>query len=140
MEKEDNVSRKWWVVDASGVALGRLATNVASILRGKHKPTFTPHVDVGDYVIVLNASEVDLTGRKPEQKMYYRHSGYPGGLRATAYRDLIKTKPTFVVEKAVRGMLPKNKLGRRMLKKLKVYRGSDHPHEAQQPEPLDLNL
>ena len=138
MAKGNEVTRQWWVVDAAGVPLGRLASHVASVLRGKHKTIFTPHVDVGDHVIVINAAQVELTGHKLEQKMYYRHSGYPGGLKATAYGDLMKKKPEFVVEKAVRGMLPKNKLGRQMFRKLKVYRSSDHPHEAQKPEILEV--
>ncbi len=140
MAKEAEVVRDWWVVDASGIPLGRLATFVAQILRGKHKPTFTPHVDVGDHVIVINASKVVLTGRKRDQKFYHSHSGYPGGLRSTPYGELMDKKPTFVVEKAVRGMLPKNKLGRRMIKKLKVYAREDHPHEAQSPQSLEVQL
>ena len=138
MAKGHEVTRQWWVVDAAGVPLGRLASHVATVLRGKHKTIFTPHVDVGDHVIVINAAQVELTGRKLEQKMYYRHSGYPGGLKATAYGDLMKKKPEFVVEKAVRGMLPKNKLGRQMFRKLKVYRNADHPHEAQKPETMEI--
>ncbi len=140
MAKEAEVSRDWWLVDASGIPLGRLASFVARILRGKHKPTFTPHVDTGDHVIVVNAEKVALTGRKREKKFYYRHSGYPGGIKATPYSELMEKKPEFVVEKAVRGMLPKNKLGRRMFKKLKVYAGEEHPHEAQTPEPLEVEL
>ncbi|MFO7941719.1 MAG: 50S ribosomal protein L13 [Bacillota bacterium] len=140
MAKEAEVSRDWWVVDASDVPLGRLSTFVARILRGKHKPTFTPHVDTGDFVIVVNADKVVLTGRKAEQKFYHRHSNYPGGLKSTAYGELLRKKPAFVVEKAVKGMLPKNKLGRRMAKKLKAYAGPDHPHEAQSPKPLEVEL
>lgn len=140
MAKENEVDRDWWVVDARGIPLGRLASRVAHVLRGKHKPIFTPHVDVGDHVIVVNADKVVLTGRKEEQKIHYRHSGYPGGLKATSYGELMEEKPVFVVEKAVRGMLPKNKLGRRMRRKLKVYAGPDHPHEAQQPQPLEIEL
>ncbi len=140
MAKENEVDRDWWVVDARGIPLGRLASRVAHVLRGKHKPIFTPHVDVGDHVIVVNADKVVLTGRKEERKIHYRHSGYPGGLKATSYGELMEERPVFVVEKAVRGMLPKNKLGRRMRRKLKVYAGPDHPHEAQQPQPLEIEL
>ncbi len=140
MAKDGEVQRKWWVVDASGVPLGRIASRVAHVLRGKHKPTFTPHVDVGDHVVVVNAGEVTLSGRKPEQKMYYRHTRYPGGLKSRSYEELLEEDPEFVVEKAIRGMLPKNKLGRKMVKKLKVYAGPDHPHEAQQPEELEIEL
>lgn len=140
MAKDDEVQRKWWVVDASGVPLGRIASRVAHVLRGKHKPAFTPHVDVGDHVVVVNAGEVTLSGRKPEQKKYYRHTRYPGGLKSRSYEELLEEDPEFVVEKAIRGMLPKNKLGRKMVKKLKVYAGPDHPHEAQQPEELEIEL
>ncbi len=138
MAKESEVDRQWWVVDAAGIPLGRLASQVAHVLRGKHKPIFTPHVDVGDHVVVINADKVVLTGRKKEQKMYYRHSGYPGGLRATPYGELLAKRPEFMVEKAVKGMLPKNKLGRRMGRKVKVYAGPDHPHEAQSPKDLEI--
>ena len=138
MAKESEVDRQWWVVDAAGIPLGRLASQVAHVLRGKHKPIFTPHVDVGDHVVVINADKVVLTGRKKEQKMYYRHSGYPGGLRATPYGELLAKRPEFMVEKAVKGMLPKNKLGRRMGRKVKVYSGPDHPHEAQSPKDLEI--
>lgn len=138
MAKESEVDRQWWVVDAAGIPLGRLASQVAHVLRGKHKPVFTPHVDVGDHVVVINADKVVLTGRKKEQKMYYRHSGYPGGLRATPYGELLAKRPEFMVEKAVKGMLPKNKLGRRMGRKVKVYAGPDHPHEAQSPKDLEI--
>mgnify|MGYP005842083645 CR=1 FL=1 len=134
MAKEGEVERKWYVVDAAGKTLGRLAAEVARILRGKHKPVFTPHVDTGDHVIVINAEKVVLTGEKPQQKMWYRHSGYPGGLKATNYATLMKTRPERVVEKAIVGMLPHNRLGARMAKKLRVYRGADHPHAAQKPE------
>jgi large subunit ribosomal protein L13 len=126
------------VVDAEGKTLGRLATGIAHVLRGKHKPDFSPSVDVGDYVIVVNAEKVQVTGRKLDQKMYYRHSGYPGGLKEISLRDQLAKHPTRVLTHAVRGMLPKNRLGRRMFKKLKVYAGPDHPHQAQQPKPLDL--
>lgn len=136
--KPGEVEREWFVVDAEGKTLGRLATGIARILRGKHKPRYSPAVDVGDYVIVLNAEKVRVTGRKLDQKFYYRHSGYPGGLREISLRDQLAKHPTRVIEHAVRGMLPKNPLGRRMLKKLKVYAGTDHPHSAQQPRPLEL--
>jgi len=140
MAKPQEVVRKWYVVDAAGKPLGRLASEVAKILRGKHKPEFTPHVDVGDYVIVLNADKVVLTGRKLDQKYYRHHSGYPGGLKEIKYRDFLATKPERAVELAVRGMLPKNSLGRAMIKKLKVYRGDQHNHQAQKPEKLELNI
>jgi large subunit ribosomal protein L13 len=126
------------VVDATGKTLGRLATEVARILRGKHKPTFSPGLDVGDHVIVVNAAKIHVTGRKLDQKMYYRHSGYPGGLREITLRDQLAKNPVRVIEHAVRGMLPKNSLGRKMYKKLKVYAGPEHEHEAQKPQPLEL--
>mgnify|MGYP001353014257 CR=1 FL=1 len=129
-------SRAWWVVDAEGQPLGRLASRIASILRGKHKVTFTPHVDTGDFVIVVNAGKVALTGAKLDKKYYYRHSGEPGGFRRELYRHLIERKPEFPIEKAVKNMLPKNVLGRQMLTKLKVYATGEHPHVAQQPKPL----
>lgn len=138
MAKPADVQRKWYVVDAEGLVLGRLASQVASILRGKNKPIFTPHVDTGDYVIILNADKVVLTGNKLDQKVYYKHSGYPGGLKETVYRKLMAEKPEFAVKHAVVGMLPKGPLGRQMAKKLKVYAGSEHDHAAQQPEKLDL--
>ncbi len=134
--KREDVDREWYVVDASGQTLGRLASRVARILRGKHKPVYSPSVDTGDYVIVVNAERIHVTGRKLDQKIYYRHSGYPGGLREITLRNLLQKHPTRVIEHAVRGMLPKNRLGRRMFKKLKVYAGPDHPHAAQQPKPL----
>jgi large subunit ribosomal protein L13 len=134
--KREDVEREWYVVDASGQTLGRLATRVAHVLRGKHKPVYSPSVDTGDYVIVVNAERIHVTGRKLDQKMYYRYSGYPGGLKEITLRSLLQKHPTRVVEHAVRGMLPKNRLGRRMFKKLKVYAGPDHPHAAQQPKPL----
>jgi len=136
--KPQEVERKWYVVDAQGKTLGRLATQVASILRGKHKPIYTPHVDCGDYVIIINAEKVFTTGRKLDQKKYYRHSGYPGGLREITLKDQLRKFPERVIELAVKGMLPKNRLGRAMYKKLKVYKGENHPHAAQQPEPLEL--
>jgi large subunit ribosomal protein L13 len=136
--KPEDIQRDWFVVDASGQTLGRLASKVAQIVRGKHKPIYSPSVDVGDYVIVVNADKVRVTGRKLDQKKYYRHSGYPGGLKEVSLRRMLEEHPTRVIEHAVRGMLPKNRLGRKMLKKLKVYAGAGHPHEAQQPKPLEL--
>nr|WP_230869814.1 MULTISPECIES: 50S ribosomal protein L13 [Halanaerobiaceae] len=138
MAKPDQVERKWYLVDASDKTLGRLATKVADILRGKHKPSFTPHIDTGDFVIIINAEKIKLTGKKWDQKKYYRHSGYPGGIKETTYKDLVKKKPELIIEKAVKGMIPHNKLGRQVVKKLKVYAGSEHPHQAQQPEELEL--
>ena len=135
--REQDIQRDWYVVDAQGETLGRLATRVATILRGKHKPNFTPHVDCGDYVIIVNAEKIHVTGQKMVQKKYYRHSGYPGGLREVALRDQLQKFPNRVLEHAVRGMLPKNKLGRQMFRKLKVYAGPDHPHQAQQPKPWE---
>jgi len=136
--KAKDVQREWRVVDATGQTLGRLATQVAYILRGKHKPIYSSSVDTGDYVIVVNAEKIHVTGRKLDQKIYYRHSGYPGGLKTVTLRNLLQRHPTRVIEHAVRGMLPKNRLGRRMFKKLKVYAGPDHPHAAQRPRPLEL--
>ncbi len=133
-----DIERRWYVVDADGAVLGRLASEIAKILRGKHKPIFAPHVDTGDHVIVVNARGVRLTGGKENEKVYYRHSGYPGGLREIGYARLLAERPALAVEKAVKGMLPKNRLGREMITKLKVYAGADHPHEAQQPSPLAL--
>jgi len=130
------IDRRWHVVDADGKVLGRLAARVATLLRGKHKPSFTPSIDVGDFVIVVNAAGVRLTGRKAQQKMFYQHSGYPGGLKATAYEVLLRRRPERVVTEAVRGMLPKTRQGRQLIKKLKVYRGGQHRHQAQQPMPL----
>ena len=136
-KRSDNLE-KWCVFDANGAVLGRLASTVAQRLRGKHNPLFTPHVDTGDHVIVINADKIVLTGRKMDQKNYYRHSGYVGGLKSLTAKQLLERRPEHLVVHAVRGMLPKNKLGRRTLKKLKVYAGEDHPHQAQQPEPLEL--
>lgn len=136
--KAGDVTRQWHVIDATDMVLGRLASHVATLLRGKHKPTFAPHVDTGDFVIVINAEKVALTGQKLAQKIDYRHSLYPGGLRATAYGDLVQSDPRRVIEKAVKGMLPHNKLGREQLKKLKVYAGSEHPHAAQQPIAFEI--
>jgi len=133
-----DIERRWYVIDASGAVLGRLASEVAAILRGKHKPIFAPHVDTGDHVVVVNASGVRLTGGKEEKKVAYRHSGYPGGLTETKYSRLLAKRPQYAVEKAVRGMLPKNSVGRAMLSKLKVYAGPEHPHRAQSPQPLSL--
>lgn len=139
MAKPHEVERKWFVVDAEGKTLGRLASEVAKILRGKHKPIYTPHVDTGDHVIIINAEKVFLSGRKLDQKMYRRHSGFPGGLKEMTYRKLMSEKPELAVFKAVKGMIPHNRLGRQMIKKLRVYRGPEHPHQAQQPEVLELN-
>lgn len=138
--KLSDITRKWLIVDADGVPLGRLASRVAQLLRGKHKPIFTPHMDTGDFVIVINAEKAKLTGEKLEKKMHYRHSGYIGGLKAIDYATLMREKPTFVVREAVKGMLPHNKLGRAMLKKLKVYAGPDHPHRSQKPETATLDV
>ncbi len=136
--KPADVDRAWYVVDAEGQTLGRMSTQVAAILRGKHKPGFSPSVDCGDYVIVINADKIRVTGQKLDKKIYYRHSGYPGGLKEISLRNQLIRFPTRPVELAVKGMLPKNKLGRKMFKKLKVYVGTEHPHEAQQPVPLEL--
>ena len=136
-KRSDN-PQKWYVFDANGVVLGRLATQVAHRLRGKHNPLFTPHTDTGDWVIVINAEKIVLTGRKLDQKMYYRHSGYIGGLKQMTAKELLEKKPEELVRSAVKGMLPKNKLGRRLFKKLKVYTGNAHPHEAQQPEVIKI--
>ena len=136
--EEALAARRWYLVDAEGRIAGRLATQIANILRGKHKPTFTPHVDGGDFVVVVNAAKVRLSGRKLENKIYYRHSGYPGGLRKTTAGRVLRERPERVLRSAVVGMLPKNRLGRRLATKLKIYRGADHPHAAQQPERLAL--
>jgi large subunit ribosomal protein L13 len=136
--KPGEVDRTWHVIDAEDVVLGRLASNVATLLRGKHKPTFAPHVDTGDFVIIVNAEKVVLTGNKRDQAFAYRHSGYPGGLRKQSFGELLETKPERLLEKVVKGMLPKNKLGRAQGKKLKVYAGPDHPHAAQQPKPFEI--
>jgi len=136
--KPHEIKREWFVVDAQGQTLGRLATRVATILRGKHKPIYTPHVDCGDYVIVVNADKINVTGQKLDKKLYYRHSMYPGGLRQVSLRRQLQIHPDRIVEAAVRGMLPKNRLGRKMFKKLKIYAGPDHPHQAQQPKSLEL--
>ncbi|OKL46048.1 50S ribosomal protein L13 [Boudabousia marimammalium] len=136
--KPEDADPKWYVVDATDVVLGRLASHVAVLLRGKHKPTFAPHMDQGDFVIVINADKIALTGNKADNKFAYRHSGRPGGLTAVSYRELLATRPERAIEKAVRGMLPKNKLGRAQMRKLKVYSGSEHPHAAQMPETYEI--
>ena len=140
MAKKEEVDRQWYVIDATGKPLGRLASQVATLLRGKHKPIYTPHVDTGDHVIIVNAENVALTGKKLDQKIYYRHSGYPGGIKAIKYRNFMEKSPERVIEKAVKGMLPHNALGRQMFKKLKVYKGSTHPHKAQQPKTFDFDV
>ena len=137
--KPEDVQREWLIIDATDIVLGRLASHVAVLLRGKHKATFAPHMDMGDFVIIINAEKIALTGAKLEQKKAYRHSGYPGGLTATSYSELLEKHPTRAVEKAVRGMLPKNSIGRAQLSKLKVYTGAEHPHAAQQPKPYTLS-
>lgn len=137
--KESEIVRQWWVVDAEGLVLGRLAAQVAHILRGKHKATFTPHLDTGDHVVIINASKVKLTGAKLEQKIWYRHSGFPGGLRELGYSKLMAERPALVVEKAIKGMLPHGSLGRKMSTKLNIYAGGEHPHQAQKPQPLVLS-
>jgi large subunit ribosomal protein L13 len=136
----NDIERAWFVVDAEGETLGRLATRIAHVLRGKHKPTYTPNLDVGDYVIVVNADKIEMQGRRAEQKLYHRHSGYPGGIKAVPFLSMMEKKPTEVVERAVKGMLPSSKLGRAMSTKLKVYAGPEHPHAAQQPQPLPDHL
>jgi large subunit ribosomal protein L13 len=136
---KENTEYKWYVVDATDKVLGRLASQIAKILRGKHKPEYTPHFDAGDYVIVTNAEKIKVTGKKVQDKVYYRHSGYPGGIKETTYEKLQQKDPTRIIEIAVKGMLPKNPLGRDMLSKLKVYAGSEHPHTAQQPTEINLD-
>jgi large subunit ribosomal protein L13 len=136
--KKEEIQRNWYVVDAEGQTLGRLASKIAPILKGKHKAIYTPHLDCGDFVIVVNAERVRVTGRKLDQKFYHRYSGYPGGLSSINLRDQLATHPERVLQAAIRGMLPKNRLGRQMIKKLKVYAGDSHPHQAQQPRPLEL--
>jgi len=137
--KAGDITRQWHVIDATDVVLGRLASQAAILLRGKHKPTFAPHVDTGDFVIIINADKVVLTGSKAQQKRAYRHSGFPGGLKSRTYVEMLDQFPEKAVEKAVRGMLPKNTLGRQQLSKLKVYRGAEHPHAAQQPKPFEIS-
>lgn len=138
MQKKEEVVRNWYVIDAEGISLGRVAAKVANVLRGKHKPTYTPNIDCGDYVIVVNASKVNLTGDKLNKKVYYDHSGYTGGLRERTAREMIENYSTEMVERAVKGMLPKNRLGRQMFKKLFVYEGAEHPHAAQQPSVTEV--
>jgi large subunit ribosomal protein L13 len=138
--KPGDIHRAWHVVDATALPLGRLASEVAQILRGKHKPTYAPHMDTGDFVVIVNADKVAVTSDKSQSKIYYRHSGYPGGIKAETFESLIERRPEAVVERAVKGMLPKNKLGRQMARKLKVYAGPDHPHEAQMPQPLVFDI
>ncbi len=138
MQKKETVTRNWYVIDAEGKPLGRVASKAAVVLRGKHKPTYTPHIDCGDYVIIVNASKVLLTGNKMEDKKYYNHSQYPGGLRIRTAKEMVERYPEEMVEKAVKGMLPKNRLGRSMYKKLFVYAGENHPHMAQKPEEMDI--
>jgi len=134
----DVIERRWWVIDAQGMTLGRVASKVAPLLRGTHKAYFTPHLDTGDYVIIVNADKIHVTGKRMDQKTYYRHSGYPGGLKSLTLRELMEKVPNRALKLAIKGMLPKGPLGRRMYKKLKVYAGADHPHQAQQPQVLDL--
>lgn len=138
--KPSDLTREWWVVDATDLPLGRLASEVAKLIRGKHKPTFAPHVDGGDHVIVVNASKVAITSGKSQEKIYYRHSGFPGGIKAETFESLLARRPEQVIERAVKGMLPKNRLGRKMASKLKVYGGPDHPHQAQKPQTLELPI
>ena len=136
--KKEEVVKKWYVIDAKDKVLGRVATRAASILRGKHNPRFTPHVDMGDNVIILNADKARLTGSKAQNKMYYRHSGYPGGLKETTYSEMMKKDPTFAMRNAIKGMLPRNRLGRRQLLNVKIYAGENHPHQAQKPELIEI--
>ncbi len=136
--KESEIKRRWYLVDAQGQILGRMACRIADVLRGKHKPCYTPNVDAGDFIIVVNAEKVTVTGKKAQQKVYQSYSGYPGGLKETKYADMLERHPERIIRLAVRRMIPKNKLGRKVLKKLKVYRGSEHPHEAQKPEVLSI--
>jgi large subunit ribosomal protein L13 len=136
--RETDIVRKWYLVDAEGQTLGRMASNIASVLKGKHKATYTPHLDTGDHVVVINADKLKVTGKKLDQRMYFRHSLYPGGARFTAMREMLEKKPARLVELAVKGMLPKTRLGRAMIRKLKVYSGSEHPHQAQNPEAIRL--
>lgn len=134
--KSTDVDRKWYVIDAEGQVLGRVAARVASVLRGKHKPTFTPHMETGDFVVIINAEKIEVTGRKRTDKLYYRHTGYPSGLRVENFESRITRRPEFPLEQAIRGMLPKNRLGRKLFNNVKVYAGPNHPHAAQKPEPL----
>lgn len=139
ISKPADIVRKWYLVDAEGEVLGRLASKVAAVLRGKHKPIFSPHMDVGDHVIIVNAEKIRVTGKKAKQKTYFRHSGYPGGVTMEKYSDLLKKHPERILEKAIWGMLPHNRLGRKMYKKLKVHAGNEHGHQAQRPEKMELN-
>jgi len=136
--KPKDVERKWWLVDAEDQTLGRLASRITTVLRGKHKPIYSPHMETGDFVVVVNAEKVKITGNKREQKVYYRHSGYPGGLKTEVLGKLMKTKPTFALEHAIKGMLPRGKMGRKIFKNVKIYAGEEHPHGAQKPEKLEL--
>lgn len=136
--KPQEVERKWWVVDATDQTLGRLATQIAMTLRGKDKPQFTPHIDTGDFVVVLNSEKINIKGNKANSKMYYRHTGFFGGLKETTYKDMLDKDPGFIIQNAVKGMLPKNKLSNQIIKKLKIYKGSDHPHDSQQPQLMSL--
>ncbi len=138
--KPGDITRDWWLVDATDLPLGRLASELATVLRGKHKPTYAPHVDGGDFVVVVNAEKVAVTSGKSQSKIYYRHSGYPGGIKAETFDSLKERRPEAIIERAVKGMLPKNKLGRQMARKLKVYSGGEHPHASQSPQTLDLNI
>jgi len=138
--RPSDIEHAWWVVDAEGIPLGRLASEVAQILRGKHKPTYAPHMDLGDFVVIVNAEKVAVTGAKADQKMYFRHSGYPGGLTGQTLAEMRETHPERIIEKAVRGMLPKTRLGRKMIKKMKVHIGPEHPHGAQNPQPLEFDI
>jgi large subunit ribosomal protein L13 len=138
MARPNAVERRWHLIDADGQTLGRLATEIARLLRGKNKPQYTPHVDTGDFVVVVNAERVIVTGKKAEQKTYYRHTGYPGGLKETSYEAMLERKPTEVLRKAVRGMMPRTRLGRKQFGKLKIYAGPEHPHEAQDPQPYEV--
>jgi len=138
MARPLEVERRWYVVDAEGQTLGRLATEIARLLRGKNKPQYTPHVDTGDFVVVVNAEKVVVTGKKAEQKVYRRHSGYPGGLKETSYEQMMERRPTEILRKAVKGMMPKNRLARQQLRKLKIYAGPEHPHAAQNPQPYEV--
>ena len=138
--KPGELQRRWYLVDAEGKTLGRLATQIADLLRGKGKPQYTPHVDTGDFVIVVNAEKIAVTGKKLDEKLYYRHSGYPGGLRTRSLREQLERRPTEVLRKAVKGMLPRNRLARQQINKLKIYAGPEHPHDAQKPEPLEVQI
>ncbi|MDQ3913562.1 MAG: 50S ribosomal protein L13 [Actinomycetota bacterium] len=138
MARPASAERKWHLIDAEGQTLGRLATEIALLLRGKNKPQYTPHVDTGDFVVVVNAEKVAVTGNKAEQKVYYRHTGYPGGLKETSYKVMLERKPTEILRKAVKGMMPRTRLGRQQFKKLKIYAGPEHPHEAQAPKPYEV--